>query len=109
MTLNNESGAPISAAADSVVKDMALTPAEFFRDIGRAMDGWHYRVEDQGVVAGTPDHGIAIHLHELPPRRLSALMVLPRCTVTIAFQGCDAAERTAFLNGFDQAFRRGGG
>lgn len=98
-----------NAPADSVVKDMALTPAVFFRDIGRAMGGWRYRVESDGVVAGTKDHGISIRLDELPPRRLSALMALPRCAVTIAFHGCDQAERDAFLARFDQAFQRGGG
>ena len=95
--------------ATEVVKDMALTPAQFFRDIARAMGDIDYRVEGAGVRAGTPARGIAIALRELPPRRLSALMVLPRCAVTISFQGYDEAERRAFLAAFDQAFQRGGG
>jgi hypothetical protein len=95
--------------ADSVVKDMALTQQEFFRDIGRAMTGLDYRVEGQQVLSGGPGRGITIALSDLPPRRLSALMVLPRCAVTISFQGYDEAERQAFLAAFDQAFQRGGG
>jgi len=95
--------------AGRVVKDMAITPAQFFRDIERVVAGLSHRIEGQRVLAGSPAHGVTIELRELPPRRLSALMVLPRCAVTIAFQGYDAAERAAFLAVFDQAFQRGGG
>ena len=103
------SDAYVGANLLTVVKDMGLTRAQFFRDIGLAMRGIPYRIEDQQVIAGTADHGITISLRELPPRRLSALMVLPRCEVSIAFEGYDDQERAAFLAQFDLAYQRGGG
>lgn len=92
-----------------VVKDMALTPAQLFRDIDRAMRGLDYRVEGQTVEAGTPERGLSISLRPLPPRRLGGLLSLDRSEVTISFRGYDERERAAFLDRFDRAYRRGGG
>ncbi len=88
---------------------MALTPEHFFRDIGRAMRGLDCRVESDCVVAEQGDRKLSIDLRPLPPRRLSGLLSMPRCEVSIFFHGYDEPERDAFLEQFDQAFRRGGG
>jgi len=88
---------------------MALTPEQFLRDIDRAMRGLDYRVEGHSVIAGNAERGLSISLRPLPPRRLGGLLSLERSEVTIAFQGYDAQEQTAFLDQFDQVYRRGGG
>ncbi len=94
---------------DPIVKDMALTPEEFFRSVPIAMRDRDYRVDGGRVETGTPDRGITISIRPLPPRRLSALLSMPRSEVTIAFRGCSEAERVDFLSYFDQVYRRGGG
>ena len=93
----------------SVVKDMALTPEQFLRDIDRAMRGLEYRVDGHEVIAGTSERGLSISLQPLPPRRLGGLLNLDRSKVTISFQGYDEQDRAAFLDQFDQVYRRGGG
>jgi hypothetical protein len=93
----------------TTVKDMALTPDEFFRGVALAMEEQDYRVENNGVEAGSPDRGISISIQPLPPRRLSGLLSLPRAQVTISFRGYGAAEEAEFLQRFDRVFQRGGG
>ncbi len=92
-----------------VVKEMALTPEEFFRGLGPAMQGLAYRVEGQVVEAGTSAQGISISIRPLPPRVLGGLLSVPRARVTISFRGYDAQAEAEFLNRFDRAFHRGGG
>ncbi len=91
------------------VKDMALTPGEFFRGVALAMEGREYRVESHGVEAGAAERGISISIQPLPPRRLSGLLSLPRAQVTISFRGHGAEEEADFLQRFDRVFQRGGG
>ena len=92
-----------------VVKDMALTPADFLRDLDRALPGLDYSVEGTNVEVGSAGHGLSITLRELPPRRLSGLLSLPRCEIAISFRGYEAAEQEAFLEHFYKAYQRGGG
>ncbi len=92
-----------------VVKDMALTPADFLRDLDRALPGLDYRVDGTRVEVGDAERGLSITLRELEPRRLSGLLSLPRCEIAIAFRGYEAAERDAFLAHFYKAYQRGGG
>lgn len=93
---------------------MALTPPEFERSLAVALQGLDYRLEDTGADggradAGTAARGITITFRALAPRRMSALLSLPRAEVTIAFRGYDAGEEAEFLERFDRAFQRGGG
>jgi hypothetical protein len=92
-----------------IVKDMALTPDEFYRGVALAMEGREYRVENHVVEAGTAERGISISIRPLPPRRLSGLLSLPRAEVTISFRGHGAEEEADFLQRFDRVFQRGGG
>ena len=92
-----------------VVKDMALTPADFLRDLNRALPGLDYKVKGTSVEVGTADRGLSIMLRELEPRKLSALLSLPRCEIAITFRGYDTAEQEAFLEHFYKAYQRGGG
>lgn len=93
----------------TVVKDMALTPADFLRDLDRALTGLDYRVEGLAVEVGNADRGLSIALKELPPRRLSGLLSLPRSEISISFRGYEDGEREAFLERFYRAYQRGGG
>lgn len=91
------------------VKDMALTPAEFFRGAALVMEDREYRVDSQGVETGSAERGISISIEPLPPRRLSGLLSLPRTQVTISFRGYGAEEEADFLQRFDRVFQRAGG
>lgn len=93
----------------AVVKDMALTPEAFLRDVGRALAGLDYRVNGQVVEAGTAEQGLEIAIEPLPPRQLSPLLSMARSKVTISFRGYDEAGQAAFLQQFDRAYQRGGG
>ena len=93
----------------TIVKDMALTPGDFLRDLGRALPGLDYRVDGTSVEVGNAERGLSIALRELPPRRLSGLLSLPRCEITISFRGYAAGEQEVFLERFYKAFQRGGG
>ncbi len=93
----------------SIVKDMALTRAEFLRGLEVAMQGLDYRVDGAVVTAGSAERGITITINPLPPRRLSGLLSLPRAEVRISFHGYDEPEQAVFLGSFERAFQRGGG
>lgn len=86
-----------------------MTPEEFRRGLDRALPGMDYRLDGDLVEVGDGAKGIAISVRALPPRRLSALLSLPRSEVRIAFHGYDAREQAAFLERFDRAYQRGGG
>ncbi len=93
----------------SIVKDMALSRAEFLRSLEVVMQGLDYRVDGAVVTAGSADRGITITMEPLPPRRLSGLLAMPRAEVRISFHGYDESEQAAFMGTFDRAFQRGGG
>ena len=88
---------------------MGLTPADFFRGLESAFHGLDYRVNGQTVTAGSDEHGVSVSIRPLPPRRLSGLLSMARCEVTISFQGYDDKEKQTFLEVFDRAYQRGGG
>lgn len=96
-------------ALSRVVKDMALTPADFRRGLAVAMGGRDYAVEGDRVSTGNEDRGVSITLRPLPARRLGGLLKLDHCEVTIDFTGYDEGERAAFLHTFERAYQRGGG
>ncbi len=93
---------------ERVVRDMAITPADFFRLLPRALDGLAFVAAADHVAVGDPGHGVAITIRPLEPRRI-ALLVIERSEVVLTFTGYDAADRQAFLERFDRAYHRGGG
>ena len=93
----------------TIVKDMALTPEQFLREIGRAMRGLDYRIDGHRVIGGEPGHRVKIDVRPLPARRLGGLLSLPRSEVSISFDGYSELEEKTFLEDFDRAFQRGGG
>ena len=93
----------------SIVKDMALTLADFKRGLDAALNGMEYRVDGSQVVVGDASRGVRIEVTPLPPRRLGGLFVVEHSEIKIEFENYDAAEQQAFLKQFDQAYQRGGG
>lgn len=93
-----------------VVKDMALTQAEFFRHLPLALRGWRQEADSTGRVAAVcGERRVWITAEPLPPRRIGPTLTLPRCAVTLRFEGFDQPTRQAFLTAFDRAFQRSGG
>lgn len=89
----------------SLVKEMALTRAEFLRLLPGAADGVAWRDEGGVVHVG---NAVEIALEPLPPRRLG-LFEIPVMRVTLSFHGWTETEVRAFVQRFDRAFQKGGG
>jgi hypothetical protein len=91
-----------------VQKDMGLTPAEFRNGLPAALRGldWKAGADDTVEVSGG---AVVIRCVVQPPRRLTALLSMPRCLVTLDLSGLPDADRADFLARFDRAFQRGGG
>ena len=96
------------AAGAPIVRDMAITVADFFRLLPRALDGADHAVGPDRVVVGEAGHGVVITIRPLEPRRI-ALLVIERSEVVLTFDGYSAAEQETFLTRFDRAYHRGGG
>ncbi|WP_431862181.1 hypothetical protein [Azospirillum sp.] len=88
-----------------VVKEMALTRAEFLRLLPGAAGEAPVR-EGDGVfrVGGA----VEIALDPQPPRRLG-LFTIPVMRVTLRFHGGTDEDAQAFVRRFDRAFQKGGG
>ncbi|MFA7431789.1 MAG: hypothetical protein WCZ23_16645 [Rhodospirillaceae bacterium] len=91
-----------------VKKDMSLTPAEFRNGLPAALRGLDWQVGADDTVT-VDDGAVLIRCVVQPPRRLTALLSLPRCLVTLELGGLPEADRAGFLARFDRAFQRGGG
>ena len=93
------------------LRELAFGRDEFLRHLPYALKGFRHRLEADGSVLAERADGarLLLRAEELAPRRLSALLALPRLSVTLAFEGFDAVERSAFMANFDRAFQRGGG
>ncbi len=98
-----------SDTTDRVVKEMALTPADFVRLLPRALDGWAYEVGPAGAAIGTAERGVTITLTEMPRRVITSLLSIELSQVEIAFHGLAPGEQKSFLERFDRTFQRGGG
>lgn len=99
----------MSLTQATVVKEMALTRADFDRGLASAMQGLDYRRDGDRLVVGGPDGGLSVAFEAMPPRKLGLSFVLPRARITIAFDKLDASAAEAFLLQFDRAYQRGGG
>lgn len=88
-----------------VVKEMALTRAEFVRLLPGAAGDAVVREEDGVFRVGD---AVSIALDPLPPRRLG-LFTIPAMRVTLRFHGGTDADAQDFVRRFDRAFQKGGG
>ncbi len=91
-----------------VEKEMALTYADFFRIIPRALGTEDFEKSDTGVVLTDGEKRLEI---SFGPERLRkiALMVIPACDVRLEFSAYSEAAREAALDLFDRMFQKGGG
>jgi len=89
-------------------KEMGLTHADFYRDIGRVLGSGNYQTAGDGVIAQDGEKRLQIDISEQGQRKI-ALIVLPVTHVTFTFEGYGDDEITAFFVLFDRVFRRGGG
>ena len=96
----------------TVVKDMAVTHAEFARGIGRLVPA---RGNGRDPATGSPvmqipwSGGVVeVNLEPETTRRLG-MMSIPRTRVVLTFTGLSREERDDFIQQFDRRFQRGGG
>jgi hypothetical protein len=87
-----------------VVKEMALTRAEFLRLLPGAGGG---PVRDDGRAVWVGD-AVEIIAEPQPPRRLG-LFEIPVMRVTLRFHGGRDEDAQDFVRRFDRAFQKGGG
>lgn len=89
-------------------KEMAVTHAEFRRNLPNAFPDGNYEVQGATVVVADGERRLAITLGPEGVRQI-ALLRLPKTAVTLVFTGYDDARRAAVLERFDKAFQRAGG
>ena len=89
----------------SVIKEMALTRAEFLRLLPGAAGDLPHREDGDTVHVGD---AVSIELEPLPPRRLGRFEI-PVMRVTLRFRGWSGDEARTFVQRFDRAFQKGGG
>jgi hypothetical protein len=91
-----------------IVKDMAITHADFFRSVQPLLAGEDHELRADGLTIRSGEALIEIHLG---PERTRALgnFRLPQTQVELRFESCPPAMIEDFLARFDLRFRRGGG
>jgi hypothetical protein len=95
-------------APDRVVKDMAITHADFFRTLAPLLRGVRHEISGDGVTIWPGEGRIAIRLGPEGTRTLGNFR-LPRTSVELSFHDCPAEAIAEFIARFDLRFRRGGG
>ena len=98
-------GAP---KATVIKKEMALTHADFFRIVPRALGRNDFKKSAAKVTLDDGAKRLEITLGPERTRQLGQLSI-PVTDVTLIFSGYAKAERDAALKLFDRMFRRGGG
>jgi hypothetical protein len=88
--------------------EMALTPAEFERQLQPVLDGWLVEALADGWQLRQDACAVSICCKPLPVRCLG-LLEFPSLEVEFRFSGCDEARQMQFLQRFERYFRRGGG
>jgi len=99
---------PVSVDPVSIDKEMALTHADFFRIIARALGTGDFDKKPDGVVLEDGDRRLEVSLGPERSRRI-AMMEIPACDVTLVFSGYGEEERAAALDLFWRMFQKGGG
>lgn len=88
--------------------EMALTLAEFERQLQPLLDGWTVSFLADGWLLRRESCTIRIRCQPLPVRHLGQL-ALPRLDVDLCFSACEKVQQAQFLECFQRYFRRGGG
>ena len=94
-----------------IEKELGLSPAEFSKHLPYALRGYQCIEVTEGIVRAERDEWsrVTISVQELPPRKLTSILSIPRSLVTFVFEGFERSRVTSFLENFDRAFQRGGG
>ena len=87
---------------------MALTHADFFRIIPKALGGKDFETTGAKVTFNEGDKRLEISIGAERTRKI-ALMEIPALDVRLEFSGYTDAEREAALDLFDFNFQKGGG
>ena len=96
--------------ADTVIeKEMTTTRAEFFRSAERFLEGRQATISSDGFTVTDGGKSLRVSIADLPERRITALMVLPRLNVRLAFSGYGADEVAELEAVFYRHYQRGGG
>lgn len=96
------------ASRVTIDKEMGITHAEFFRVMGRALNGRDHRFSETGVTIEDAGKKLTITLSEERERRI-ALMAVPATDVRLQFDGYSRVEIDDTAAWFDRWFQRGGG
>jgi hypothetical protein len=87
---------------------MAITHAEFFRTLQRMLRHSPHELSQAGATIRLGGGRVEIRLGPEGSRRLGRFE-LPRTLVELRFDDCEPGAVEAFVAGFDDHFRRGGG
>ncbi|MFQ5763841.1 MAG: MoaD/ThiS family protein [Rhodospirillales bacterium] len=99
---------PASGGRTVIEKEMALTHADFFRTLPRALGTAKFRKSATGAVLADGKKRLAILLGPEGKRRIAGLTI-PATRVTLTFEGYAETEADAALRRFDRSFQKGGG
>ena len=88
---------------------MSATPDEFFRSLAHFAPDRRFDHTQTSFSFPLQEGEAVISFKTLPERRVTSLLFLPQLEVTLRFTNVDETAQTQFLEGFDLAFRRGGG
>jgi len=91
-----------------VVKDMAITHADFFRTLRPLLQDLPHELTADGAQIELGGGRVEIRLGAQGHRALGNFR-LPRTLVELRFDGCPQHVIDDFIAGFDRRFRRGGG
>ena len=91
-----------------VVKDMAITHADFFRTLRPLLQGVQHELTGDGARIRLGSGRVEIRLGSQGHRALGNFR-LPRTLVELNFDDCPRHAIEEFIAGFDRRFRRGGG
>ncbi len=90
------------------MREMAVTHADFYRILPRALQGYEYTAANDEVVAKVANGQVVIQLGAEQVRRI-ALMAVPYCEVSFDYRDLDDPDYLTFREQFELYFRRGGG
>jgi hypothetical protein len=91
-----------------IVKDMAITHADFFRSVQPLLETADHTVHIDGVKIQLEPGCVEIRLGPEGRRSLGNFH-LPRTEVELLFRNCAPGDIATFVADFDTRFRRGGG
>lgn len=91
-----------------VVKDMAITHADFFRTLRPLLRELPHEINGDGAILRLGQGRVEIRLGPEGCRALGNVR-LPRTRVELCFDGCSRHAVDEFVASFDRRFRRGGG